>query len=177
MDRSFSGLRTTHAKNLRQAYVLLILGVITLLAAWLLHPGLANYPIGPLVLGVGFFIASTFNLYRLAVVSWFALPLGIYAYFEFNKNFIHFNGNEAFPALIIALGLGLLGIVFIARRGYVKPGAISPAIIVLGVGILEYLLAANHAPANTISFILSLWFPAFSLLLFGIFYLLTSRRV
>ena len=57
MDRIF-GRRTTHAKNLRQAYVLLILGVITLLAAWLLHPNLANYPIGPLVLGIGFIMAS-----------------------------------------------------------------------------------------------------------------------
>ncbi|MEO8970289.1 MAG: hypothetical protein ABI406_01675 [Ktedonobacteraceae bacterium] len=177
MDRSFSGLRTTHVKNLRQAYVLLISGVITLLAAWFIHPNLSNYPIGPLVLGIGFCIAASFNPYRLAVVSWLALLLGIYVYFEFNKNFIHFNGNEAFPALIIALGLGLLGIVFMARRGYVKPGAISPAIIVLGVGILEYLLAANLTPSNTITFILSLWFPAYSLLLFGIFYLVTSRRV
>lgn len=177
MDRSFSGLRNTHVKNLRQAYVLLIAGVITLLAAWLIHPDTSNYPIGPLVLGIGFCIAASFNPYRLAVVSWLALLLGIYAFLEFKKNFIHFNGGEAFSALIIALGLGLLGIVFMARRGYVKPGAFSPAIIVLGVGILEYLLAANLAPANAISFILSLWFPAYSLLLFGIFYLFTSRRV
>lgn len=177
MDKSFSGRRTTHVKNLRQAYVLLILGVITLLTAWLIHPNLSDYPIGPLVLGIAFCIAASFNPYRLAVVSWLALFLGMYVYFEFNKNFIHFNGNEAFPALIIALGLGLLGIVFMARRGYVGHGASSPAIIVLGVGILEYLLAANLVPSNTIPFILSLWFPAYSLLLFGIFYFLTSRRV
>ncbi|HLX39544.1 MAG TPA: hypothetical protein VKR42_03390 [Ktedonobacteraceae bacterium] len=177
MDRSFSGLRTTHVKNLRQAYVLLILGVVTLLAAWLIHPDIANYPIGPLALGIGFCIAATFNPYRLAVVSWFALFLGIYVFLEFKRNFVHFNGGEAFSALIIALGLGLLGIVVMARRGYVGIGAIAPAIIVLGVGILEYLLAANLAPANTLSFILSLWFAAYGLLLFGIFYLLTSRRV
>ncbi|HVB23237.1 MAG TPA: hypothetical protein VNG51_14945 [Ktedonobacteraceae bacterium] len=177
MDKSFSGRRTTHIKNLRQAYVLLILGVITLLAAWLIHPDLSNYPIGPLVLGIAFCIAAAFNPYRLAVVSWLALFLGMYAFLEFKKKFIHFNGGEAFSALIIALGLGLLGIVFMARRGYVGHGASSPAIIVLGVGILEYLLAANLVPSNTISFILSLWFPAYSLLLFGIFYFLTSRRV
>ena len=177
MERSFSGLRTTHVKNLRQAYVLLILGMLTLLAAWLIHPDLSTYPIGPLVLGIGFFIAASINPYRLAVVSWFALLLGLYVYFEFNRNFLHFSGNEAFPALIIALGLGLLGVIFMARRGYVKQGAISPAIIVIGVGLLEYLLAANDTPANTIPFILSLWFPAFSLLLFGLFYLITSRRV
>ncbi len=177
MDRSFSGRRTTHVKNLRQAYVLLILGIITLLAAWLLPLDLSTYPIGALVLGLCFFIAATFNPYRLAVVSWLALLLGIYVFLAFKRNFIHWNLAESFSALIIALGLGLIGVVFMARRGYVGTGAISPAIIVLGVGILEYLLAANLAPANTLSFILSLWFPAFSLLLFGVFYLLTSRRV
>ena len=177
MDRSFSGLRTTHVKNLRQAYVLLILGVVTLLAAWLIPLDLADFPVGPLVLGIGFCIAAYFNPYRLAVVSWLALFLGLYVFAAFKRNFIHWNLAESFSALIIALGLGLLGVVFMARRGYVGHAAVSPAIIVLGAGILEYVLAANLTPAHTIQFILSLWFPAFSLLLFGLFYLITSRRV
>lgn len=176
MEKSFSGRRISRSRNLRQAYVLLGLGIIILLAAWLLHPSTATYPIGVLVLGIGCCIAVVFNPYRLAVMSWFSLLVGLYVFIAF-KNIIHFNGGESFSALIIALGLALLGTAFMARRGYVGHGAISPAILTLGVGLVEYLLAANVLHGNVVTFILSLWFPAIVLLLFGLFYLLTSSRV
>ncbi len=95
-----------------------------------------------------------------------------------SKNNIYVQANEVFPEYIIAIGIGLIGI---ARRGYVGAGAVTPGILVLGVGLIEYWLVNGHAigsltPDRFIAFMLSLWLPGFGLTILGITYLLISMR-
>ncbi len=84
------------------------------------------------------------------------------------------SGSQVFPAYIIAIGLGLLGIAFMARRGYVGAGAVTPALLVLVVGVIESLLAAHLTPHDFIPFMLSLWLPGIGLLVLGLVYLVAS---
>jgi hypothetical protein len=161
-----------------QAYVLLILGFVCLLAALLLHPSTNVYPIGVMVFGIGMLIACVINPYRLVIASFLTTTLGI-AVFLFFKHFIP--GNEVFPEYIIAIGIGLIGIAIMARRGYVGAGAFTPGIFVLGVGLIEYWLIYGNAigsltPERFITFMLSLWLPSIGLLLLGVIYLLASLR-
>jgi len=67
----------SHVQNLRQAYALLLLGIICLLAAWLLHPDTRIYPIGVLVLGIAMLIATIINPYRLMAASLLITLAGI----------------------------------------------------------------------------------------------------
>src|SRR5579884_3287962 len=124
------------ARNRRQAYVLLALGVLFLIAAITVH----------LVLHI----------------SPFTYPLGIFL-----------PGRQTLPTFILAIGLALLGIAIMGKRGYVRAGALSPAILVLITGIVEYFLFANQLPSFVVPFLLSLWVPAIGLLLFGLYYLAT----
>jgi len=161
-----------------QAYVLLILGFVCLLAAWLIHPNTSEYPVGVLIFGFGMLIACIINPYRLVIASFLTTTLGIAVYLFF-KHLIP--GNEVFPEYIIAIGIGLIGIAFMARRGYVGAGALTPGILVLGVGIIEYWLISGYTigsltPDRFITFMLSLWLPSIGLLLLGLTYLLLSMR-
>jgi hypothetical protein len=58
-----------------------------------------------------------------------------------------------------------------ARRDYVQAGAVTPGLLVIIVGILEYLLAAGLTPSIFVPFMLSLWLPGFGLLAVGLLYL------
>src|SRR5712692_1338433 len=84
--------------NRRQAYAMLLLGIICLLAAWLLHPSSGSYPIGVLVLGAGMFIAALLNPYRLMSAGWLVFLLGITVFLFFGG---HIPGGQVFPAYII----------------------------------------------------------------------------
>jgi hypothetical protein len=178
MTKEFSMRAISHARNRRQAYMLLLLGIICLLAAWLLHPNTGIYPIGVMVFGVGMLIASIINLYRLMIASLLVTLLGI-AVFLFYKHIIP--GNQVFPVYIIAMALGLLGIALMVRRGYVGAGAVTPGLLVLVVGIIEYLLVGGYSigsltPDSFTSFMLSLWLPGIGLIILGLIYFLTSAR-
>ncbi len=157
----------------RQVYALLLFGIISLLGAWLLHPNPADYPIGVFVLGIGMLIASLLNPYRLIIASSLTTAMGIAVYLAFRGLL---PGGQIFPAYILALGIGLLAIAFAGRRGYVRPGAISPAVIVIGIGLIEVLLVGGLTPPALIPFALSLWLPGFGLLVLGIIYFLIGRR-
>ncbi len=157
----------------RQALTLLIFGIICLLLAWLLHLNPFVYPIGVLVFGLCTLFAFVFNPYRLAVVSWIMTFIGIEVYFVYNHTI---PGNQILGTFIVAAALGLAAVAMMARRGYVKAGALSPAFIIGIIGILEYLINARVLPFNDLAFPLSLWFPGIALLLFGAFYLLPARR-
>jgi hypothetical protein len=162
-----------------QAYVLLILGFVCLLGAWLLHPNTSEYPVGVMNFGFGMLVACIINPYRLVISSFLTTTLGIAVYLFF-KHLIP--GNEVFPEYIIAIGIGLIGIAFMARRGYVGAGAVTPGILVLGVGLIEYWLISGWytigglTPDRFITFMLSLWLPGIGLLLLGLIYLLASMR-
>ena|SRR5712692_3041126 len=178
MSKEFSMSDTTRARNRSQAYVLLLLGIICLLAAWLLHPNMGIYPVGVVVFGVGMLIASIINPYRLMIASLMVTLLGI-AVFLFYKHIIP--GNQVFPVYIIAMALGLLGIALMVRRGYIGAGAVTPGLIVLAVGIIEYLLVGGYSigsltPGRFVSFMLSLWLPGIALTVLGLIYLFTGAR-
>src|SRR5579859_3106418 len=178
MTKEFSIRATSHTRNRRQAYMLLLLGIICLLAAWLLHPDTTVYPVGVMVLGVGMLIASIINPYRLMIASLLVTLLGI-AVFLFYKHIIP--GNQVFPVYIIAMALGLLGIAWMARRAYVGAGAITPGLLILLVGIIEYLLVGGYSIGSLTSgrftsFMLSLWLPGIGLIVLGSIYFLTSGR-
>jgi len=173
MAKKFSGLAATRARGRRQALVLFLFGIICLLAAWLIHPSTARYPIGLLVLGAAMFIAALLNPYRLMAAGWLVLLLGIAVFLFFSG---HISGGQVFPAYIIAMGVALVFIGLMGRRGYIKAGAVTPGVIVLLVGIILALVVANRTPPNFVSFMLSLWLPAIALLILGVAYTLVSIR-
>ncbi|MEO7018625.1 MAG: hypothetical protein ABI234_00555 [Ktedonobacteraceae bacterium] len=164
---------STRTRNLRQAYALLLLGAVCLLLAWLWHPATGTYPLGVLVLGLGMSIATLLNPHRLAAASCLLAPLGLAVFLFFNHTI---PGNQVFPAYIIALGLGLLACALLARHGYIGQGPVTPGLIVLGVGVVEYLLIGNYLPHNFVPFMLSFWLPGIGLLLLGMLYLVASLK-
>lgn len=165
------------ARNRQQAYVLLLLGLLFLVAAVIVHFVLRispfTYPLGIFLLGVGLLIAMFFNPYRLAVITWMALFIGLEVFLLY-KNIVP--GRQTLPTFIFAIGLALLAIALMGKRGYVRAGALSSAIMILGVGIVEYFLFANELPSFAVPFLLSLWVPTIGLLLFGLYYLATVGR-
>ena len=173
MSKMFSMRVINRANKLRQAYVLLLLGVVFLVLAWLLHPTTGDYPVGVLLFGVGMLIASLLNPYRLVSASMLVTLLGLATFLTF-KHLIP--GNQILAYYILAIGLALLGIALMARRCYVGAGAVTPGLLVVIAGILEYLLAAGDTPTNFVPFMLSLWLPGIGLLVLGLVYLLISGR-
>jgi hypothetical protein len=173
MLKRYSVRATARANNRFQAFVLLLLGLLFLLLAWLVHPSPKDYPIGVLMLGAGMLLACALNPYRLVCAGLLVTLLGVATFLTF-KPLIP--GNQVLAVYILAIGLALLGIAIMARRGYVGSGAVTPGLIVVAVGIIEYLLAARDTPANFIPFMLSLWLPGVGLLVLGLIYLLMSIR-
>jgi hypothetical protein len=173
MSKKFSGHAATRARSRRQALLLFLFGIICLLAAWLIHPSPNTYPIGVMVFGVCLFMAALVNPYKLMAAGWLMLLLGIAVFLFFSGRI---SGGQVFPAYIIAMGVALFAIALMGRRGYIKAGAVTPGLIVLLVGIIEALLVANRTPPNFLSFMLSLWLPAYALLILGVGYTLASIR-
>ncbi len=165
--------RAARTNRIRQTYTLLGLGVASLLAALILRLNPYDYPIGVLIFGIGLLIGSFLYPPRLMIAGWLVTPLGLAVFLTF-KHIIP--GGQILAFFILAIGVGLLGIAVAARRGYVGKGALSPAIIVLVVGIVELLLARGLTPSGFIPFMLSLWLPSIGLLVVGLAYLLTNGR-
>ncbi|GAC1378702.1 MAG: hypothetical protein NVS2B12_42690 [Ktedonobacteraceae bacterium] len=170
MLKSMSGRATSRPVYSLQPYVLMLLGVICLLGAVLLRLNPFAYPVGLLFLGLGMLIAVAFNPYRLAIGGILVTLIGGAIFIAFKPIIPYSDG-----LLIIAIGSGLLGIAFMARRGYVGVGATTPAIIIIIVGLVEYGPTARFLPANFGATVLSLWFPGVVLLLLGLTYFLLDR--
>ncbi|GAC1379140.1 MAG: hypothetical protein NVS4B7_08360 [Ktedonobacteraceae bacterium] len=171
MSNTLSATTATYINNRRQAYTLLIMGILFLLVAWLLRLNPLAYPIGILVFGAGMLVAAAFNPHRLMISGIMTTFIGAALLFAF-KPLIPDGGS----ILILAIGLALAGVALAARRGYVGAGALTPALIVIFVGLIEYGPTGRYLPNGSASFLLSLWFPGIGLLAFGIIYLLTSSK-
>jgi hypothetical protein len=171
MRKRLSVLATTRAHNVQQAYVLILLGIVFLALAWLINLNPYAVPVGVFLFGVGMLVASLLNPSRLASAGWLTTFLGVATFLTF-KHLIP--GSQILAIHLLAIGLGLLAIAFMARRGYIGAGAVTPALIVVAVGVIEYLLTVNLTPGNFIPFMLSLWLPGCGLLVLGIIYLITS---
>ncbi|HEV2662092.1 MAG TPA: hypothetical protein VGU68_15900 [Ktedonobacteraceae bacterium] len=165
--------RAARANRLRQVYTLLALGVIFVLAALILRPDPYSFPAGVLLFGAGMLVAMLLYPLRLGIAGCLTTALGIAVFLTF-KHIIP--GNLVLAFFILAIGVGLLGIALLARQGYVGKGALSPAFIVLLVGLIELLLPLNFTPPNFVLFMLSLWLPGIGLLVVGIAYLFSNAR-
>ena len=169
MSTIISRLFHPHHRPALQSYVLLGLGVIFLLAALLLPLNPRAYPVGLLLFGLGVLVAAAINPARLVIAGLFYTFVGA-AFFLGFKRLLPFDN----ALLIIAISLALLGIALMARRGYIRAGALTPGIFAFLVGIIQYPptgIARLIAP-----FILSLWFPASALLVLGLVYWFLSTR-
>ena len=171
MQHLFSLPANSHANHLRQAYMLLLSGVVFLGIAWL---GILNSSsLGVLLFGLGMLGAALFNPRRLLSIGWLTTSLGV-APFLMSRHYIP--DSQVLTAHLLAIGVGLLGIAWMARRGYVAAGVLTPGIFVVGVGVTEYLQAAHLTPSTLVPFALSLWLPGFGLLALGLLVLATSGR-
>src|SRR6266851_3239418 len=117
--------------------------------------------------------AALFNPRRLLSIGWLTTSLGV-APFLMSRHYIP--DSQVLTAHLLVIGLGLLGIAWMTRRGYVAAGVLTPGIFVVGVGVTEYLQAAHLTPSPLVPFALSLWLPGFGLSVLGLASLATIRR-
>jgi hypothetical protein len=164
-------LKARGKTNRTQNYVLIGLGILYLLGALLLHLNPYTYPLGLLLAGLGILVAAIFNPYRLLLAGILVSLIGLSKYFQFAHTIP--NGGDT---LYLAIGLALLAIALAARRGYIGRGPITPALIVLLAGLIEYPPTFRLFPAGMVPFVLSLWFPGLLLLILGIIYLFVPAR-
>ncbi len=169
MSTLFSRLSRPYNRNVLQSYILLGFGIVFLVGALLIPLNPRDEPIGLFFFGLGLLVAAIANPTHLVISGLFYFFLGA-AFFLAFKRLLPFDN----ALLIIVIGLALLGIALMARRGYVGAGALTPAIFTLLVGLIQYppLGIARLIAA----FILSLWFPGIALLILGLVYWFLSPR-
>ncbi len=169
MQQPFSASR--HVNSHRQAYALLLLGIVFLIVARL---GIMNpYSLGVLLLGLGILGVAPFNPRRFLSAGWLMASLGVATFLMFRHSI---PDSQVLTAHLLAIGLGLLGIAWMARRGYIRAGALTPGFFVVGVGVTEYLQAVHLMPSTVVPFALSLWLPGFGLFALGLVSLAASGR-
>jgi hypothetical protein len=169
MQQPFSASR--HVNIRRQAYALLLLGIVFLILARL---GILNpSSLGVLLLGLGILGVAPFNPRRFLSSGWLMASLGVATFLMFRHSI---PDSQVLTAHLLAIGLGLLGIAWMARRGYIRAGALTPGFFVVGVGVIEYLQAEHLMPPTVVPFALSLWLPGFGLFALGLVSLAASGR-
>ena len=175
MSRKNSAHAAKRTTSRLQAFLLLILGVLCLLAAWLLHPNPFAYPVGILVLGLGMLLAAALNPHRLVIGGILTALIGLAVFLSFKPVIPVLRGQDL-VTFLLAIGLALLGIAVMTRRGYIGVGAVTPGLIVVAVASIELLLAEHLTPGNFVPFMLSLWLPGIGLPVLGLIYGAVSMR-
>ena len=171
MQHLFSMHTSAYSHNYRQTYVLLLLGFVFLTLAWL---GMFNsFSIGVLLLGLGMLVVGLLNPRRFLSAGWLMASLGVATFLMFRHSI---PDSQVLTAHLLAIGLGLLGIAWMARRGYIRAGVLTPGFFVVGVGVTEYLQAVHLMPSTVVPFALSLWLPGFGLFALGLVSLAASGR-
>jgi hypothetical protein len=170
MQHLFSIHTSAHSNNW-QTSVLLLLGFVFLTLAWLgmFH----SFPIGVLLFGLGMLVAGLLKPRRFLSAGWLMTSLGVVTFLMFQHAI---PDSQVLTAHLLAVGLGLLGIALMARRGFINAGALTPGFFVVGVGVTEYLQAVHLIPPPVIPFALSLWLPGLGLIALGLFSLAASGR-
>lgn len=172
MHQPFSLPAGNRVNNRRQAYALLLLGVVFLFIAWL---GILNpYALGVLLFGLGMLAVAPLNPRRYLSAGWLTTSLGVATFLMF-RNYIP--ASQILAAHLLAIGLGLLGIAWMAQRGYTSRGELTPGLFVVGVGVTEFLQAAHLTPSPLVPFALSLWLPGSGLFVLGLVALMTSGSI
>ena len=176
MSRKNAARAAKRTNSRLQAFALLLLGVVCLLAAWLLHPNPSAYPVGVFVLGLAMLLAAALNPYRLVIGGILTTLIGVAVFLSFKPVIPVLRGQDL-VTFLLAIGLALLVIAVMTRRGYIGVGAVTPGLIVVAVASIEWLLAEHLTPGNFVPFMLSLWLPGIGLLLLGLMYGAASMRV
>ena len=172
MQHLFSMHTSAHYHNYRQTYVLLLLGFVFLILAWL---GMFNsFSIGVLLLGLGMLVVGLLNPRRFLSAGWLMASLGVATFLMFRHSI---PDSQVLTAHLLAIGLGLLGIAWMGRRGYIRAGELTSGFFVVGVGVTEYLQAVHLIPSTVVPFALSLWLPGFGLFALGLVTLAASGRI
>src|SRR5438876_12049825 len=118
---------SSHVNSHRQAYALLLLGVVFLIVARL---GILNpYSLGVLLLGLGILGVAPFNPRRFLLAGWLMASLGVATFLMFRHSI---PDSQVLTAHLLAIGLGLLGIAWMARRSYIKSGGTDTGILCCG---------------------------------------------
>jgi len=175
MSRKNSARAAKRITSRLQAFLLLLLGVLCLLAAWLLHPNPFAYPVGILVLGLGMLLAAALNPHRLVIGGILTALIGMAVFLSFKPVIPVLRGQDL-VTFLLAIGLAELAIALMTRRGYIGAGAVTPGLIVVAVAIIELLLAEHLTPGNFVPFMLSLWLPGIGLPVLGLIYGAVSMR-
>ena len=171
MQHLFSAYAGGRTDTRRQAYVLLLLGFVFLIVAWL---GMFNsYSVGVLLFGLGMLGTALFNPRRFLPAGWLTTTLGVATFLMFRH---YIPDSQVLTAHLLAIGVGLLGIAWIARHGHIGAGALTPGIFVVGVGVTEYLQAVHLTPSALVPFALSLWLPGSGLFVLGLVCLAMNGR-
>jgi len=172
MHQPFSLLAGNRVNNRRQAYALLLLGGVFLFIAWL---GILNpYALGVLLFGLGMLGVVPLNPRRYLSAGWLTTSLGVATFLMF-RNYIP--DSQILTAHLLAIGLGLLGIAWMAQHGYTRRGELTPGLFVVGVGVIEFLQAAHLTPSTLVPFALSFWLPGSGLFVLGLVALVMSGRI
>jgi len=171
MRMAFLRAGSTQKHDLFQVYILLGSGVIFLLGALLWHPSPFAVPIGLFGCGFGMLLSALFNPARLAIAGVIYTLVGAAIFIAYKPLIPYDNG-----LVVIAVGLALLILALLARRGYVGKGAVTPSMLVLVVGLFLYPPTGRTITRLLAPFILSLWFPGIVLLLLGLVYWLVWLR-
>jgi hypothetical protein len=168
-----STVRGTQARQrMLQVYVLLGLGLLFLLGALFLHLQPFTAPIGLFCFGLGILISTIFNPSRLVIAGVLFTLIGAAIFIAYKPVLPYDNA-----LVVIAVGLALLALAFLARKGYVGAGAVTPGLLVLLVGLVLYPPTGRTATKLLAPFVLSLWFPGILLLLLaGVYWALNVRK-
>jgi len=134
---------------------------------------LNSYSMGEFLFGLGMLAAGLLKPNRLLLAGWLTTLLGAATILNFQHVI---RGSQFLAAHLLAIGLALLGFAWMSRRGYIGADIVTPALLILGIGGIEYLQAAHLAPPTFLPFALSLWLPGFGLLLLGLVSLVPSAR-
>ncbi len=170
LNTSLTGARKNERGAL-QAYVLMALGLLLLLGAFFLHLNAFSNPVGLFTLGLGLLVSVVFNPTRLAIPGVIFTLVGAAIFIAYKPLIPYDNG-----LVVIVIGLALLIIALLTRRGYIGGGAASPGLLVLLVGFFLYPPTGQAATMLLAPFILSLWFPGIALFLLGLIYWFLSFR-
>ncbi len=92
----------SQTNNRRQAYVLLVLGVLFLLFSWLLQLNAFAYPLGLFLFGLGMLIAAFFNPYRLMIAGILVTVIGASIFLTYKHTIL----PDAGSSIVLAIGLG-----------------------------------------------------------------------
>jgi hypothetical protein len=120
-------------------------------------------------------LAAALNPHRLVAGGILTALIGMAVFLSFKPVIPALRGQDL-VTFLLAIGLALLGIALMTRRGYIGAGAVTPGLIVVAVASIELLLAEHLTPGNFVPFMLSLWLPGIGLPVLGLIYGAVSMR-